>query len=243
MDFGLTDSVSEPGSACISRSLILVHIPAGAGKSTLVAAAVDHIYSKEWREGTAILYYFFDFADGRSLEPSTVFNCFIKQLLQLIDPEYIELNLHISLEQTYAKGKSGVNKYNLEYSKEYVRQLCGHFGRVFFVIDGLDECAPNSRQNLLSAIRDLLDHFSRRPECMFKVLLASRPEIDIKEQIEGVDWYTIILPEQNEHFREDMEHYIRSKLQAHFQESNLLPSHEDLFGDLISRVVHEANGM
>lgn len=190
-----------------------------------------------------MIYYFFDFTDEKSLQPITVINSLIKQLVQLVDPDDLSLELQVALQSTYAKHTTAKQGFELDTRTEHIRKLCCLFRRVFVVIDGLDECARNDRRSLLNMFRTFLNGFYGNQDGILKLLLASRPEIDIKEQLDKFDLYTIALSEQIEHHGVDMDFYIRSRLEPHFQDLSLLPSHEELLADIVVKILEESKGM
>ena len=52
----------------------------------------------------------------------------------------------------------------------------------WLAIDGLDECEPNERKEILSLITDLVE--SQEPDVALRVLVASRDEGDIERSLQ-----------------------------------------------------------
>lgn len=208
---------------------------------------MDHICKAQCvDERTVLVYYFFDFADEMSLNPTTVLNYLIKQLMQkqLAAIENISRDIRTSLEETYGKGMSTARKFDLKILSGHLQDLCGLFGRVFIIIDGLDECKRSDRGRLIAVLKSfLVSNISTSFEV--KLLLASRPEIDIKEQLElsTINFHSIILSDEKEDHHFDMRLYITSRLKVCFNDLGLLPSHEDILEDVSNALLTEADGM
>lgn len=192
-----------------------------------------------------MIFYFFDFADEKSLDPATVLNSLIKQLLELTNLDNFDKNLAISLEKTYTKGSFQARKTDLTQLALHLEDLCNMFSRLFIVIDGLDECARNDRQCLLTALKSVLEavRFPVESKCAIKLLLASRPEVNIKYEPGSIVVQTIHLADKEEHSQLDMNFFVQSRLEPHFIMLNLLPSHEDLLTELVTKLGLEAQGM
>lgn len=210
---------------------------AGSGKSTLAAAAIGDIRESQTpMDGSILLYYFADFASSESLRPLTVVNCLILQLLTAIVPDQIPNRIHNALENTYLQNRH--LKYDIFGISGHLRDLCGFFQRVYIVIDGLDEFEVDNRRQLFSVFKSVLsDDFG----CLIKLLIASRPEIDISEELD--DFHPLALREKEPHHRVDMERYIRTELELKTRESKLLDRNQELFEEVVQMLLRDAQGM
>ena len=93
-------------------------------------------------------------------------------------------------ESTQGKdgGSLGRDEMEFEYAKSVknLKQLLEDFSRllgrrIFIVIDALDECSDRQSERLVSSLRDLVKENTK-----IKILVASRPEVDLAEGLEGI---------------------------------------------------------
>lgn len=151
--------LGEPGSACLCTCGIL-----GSGKSVLTAKIVEDLTS-EADEQTIVCFYYCDYSDPMSLEPTRFVASLIKQILLRFPLEsFGEGSFHIF----------GDNKKRPSYTKsvEYLIQLTKMFEKVVLVMDGLNELAHSSQLEVLKLIDNLLDF--TKP--VVKVFITSRSE-------------------------------------------------------------------
>ena len=121
-------------------------------------------------------------------------------------------------ESTQGKdgGSLGRDEMEFEYAKSvrYLKQLLEDFSRllgrrIFIVVDALDECNDRQSERLVSSLRDLVEENTR-----IKILIASLPEVDLVENLEGIPKIEV---GENSNNSEDIKAYITEEL-------NKLPS-------------------
>ena len=104
----------------------------------------------------------------------------------------------------------------IEFDDTYMNLIEVLEKRIFLVVDALDECEDRQSSNFLQAFKGMTDS-SEEPEAQIKILLCSRPESDIVDELSECPTIKI-----QEHNGPDIEHDAEAKV-------NKLPglSHEE----------------
>lgn len=210
--------------------------PAGTGKSTLTAAAIDHIRTMQSpNDGSVLLYYLADFASAESLRLTTVINCLVLQLMTALRPDQVPAQTQGGLENTYLE--SAIQNRDMTVLRGHLQKLCSLFTKAYIIIDGLDEFQLDDRDELLSVLKSFLDTGFG---CDVRLFVASRPEIDISEGLK--EFHPIVLSEKEAHRSSDMEHYIRAQLEEKTHGSRL-DGNQALFDEVMAVLLRESRGM
>ena len=160
--------------------------------------------------GEVVLFFYCKTGDDSTQCAGAVLRNIIAQLYEktrLLWPEHIEPSTKLlnnarerTLGKTFGKtlgkkesnqgkdgGSSGRDEMELEYAKSvrYLKPILEDFSRllgrrIFIVVDALDECNDRQSERLVSSLRDLVK------ETKIKILVASRPEVDLTEDLEGI---------------------------------------------------------
>jgi len=87
----------------------------------------------------------------------------------------------------YTKSVSGGDATLRSISKatSLLEQCCLIVPKLFFVVDGLDECDPNERREVLSALTKLVNEFNIAEPGSLRVLIVSQHFPDIQRGLEG----------------------------------------------------------
>ena len=111
---------------------------------------------------------------------------------------------------------------------------------VFLIVDALDECpsasgTPSHREEVLTFLEDLVNI---RPQNL-RICLTSRPEVDIKDILEPLDFHSISLHDE-EGQRQDILDYVKSIVHSDAKMRKWTAENKDLVIDVLSG---KANGM
>ncbi|KAK4241153.1 hypothetical protein C8A03DRAFT_41341 [Achaetomium macrosporum] len=121
-----------------------------------------------WCEGiqgsgkTNLVYYYFDHQDQSSHAPSTVLACMLRQLLARLPA----IPGAVSTVYESRRSQGSLPQYECE---RLVAELIREVGRVYLVVDALDECDAQHRAPFLQVLGEL----NRISE--FRLLVTSRP--------------------------------------------------------------------
>jgi hypothetical protein len=163
-----------------SSSLLWISADAGCGKSVLTSFLIGHLKSPETRiEIPQCVCYFF-FKDDNDQQKSAIYA--ISAILHQLYAQQPALLNHAFTEYQQ-KGPPVFDQFHtlwrvLMKSIEDVDLQ----GDVICILDGLDECDPISRQQLLTSLSTFYSRKRGAPERgpFLKTLIASRPDNDIK---------------------------------------------------------------
>jgi len=146
-----------------STCLCCYGIP-GSGKSVLAASLMAVLQGRlDAARKDIICYYYFDYADHRSLDTPRIVASLIKQALENSPLD------HFDEMFSYLYGRSH-SLPTLAESTNYLASTLQHFGSVYIVLDGIDELRADEQANAFKLIETLL----QRPSIIVKVSVTSR---------------------------------------------------------------------
>ena len=151
------------------------------------------------------------------------------------------------LYQLCRANKSLIPAVNKEYDARHSRSLllntwdklletfiCGS-EPVYIIVDGLDECDETERQRLLKTVLGLWENCSN-----LHVLVASRKEVDIREELEA-KCKTLIVEEKN---RSDIERFVAKAIGDLWKKIKHVaePMAEEFFKTVEHNIVNQSEG-
>lgn len=161
---------------------------AGFGKSVLVSSIIENLKLKGEDDSRIVLFFFCKIGDDSTQRAGPILRNLIFQLYEKTrdSPElYTQCTKVITKAQNSNKTKRGeMVEYakSVKSLKQILEDIVEILGKqVFIVIDALDECKDRKPEALLAAFQGLVE-----ADINVKIILASRPEIDIEESLQGV---------------------------------------------------------
>jgi hypothetical protein len=121
-------------------------------------------------------------------------------------------------------------------TEETFRSLAGKFSKVFLVIDVLDEWPTVIKHEIL----DLLLKLKDEGPPIFKTLVTSRPENDIRAKLEGSD--TIDLVARSKHVLREIETVVRGKVDDFVKNKTLHLEDATRKDDIVSQLTQNSQG-
>lgn len=215
---------------------------------------VDHLLSLPGRNPTTnpVAYFYCSYDDIETLPPSAILATILKQLVATRPSIPRALTAAFNLHQS--KG-SPSTKHALKDIETYLSDVLNSPGleTVYILLDGLDECplTPkrharhwDPRPELLRVLAGLINQFTPSPPMpMIKVLVSSRPMVDIKYQFENHPNIAV----QGTDNKPDIVKYITSHLAKSISEGRAIrrpiqdePALEQL---IIDTLTDKVNGM
>ncbi|KAL8870020.1 MAG: hypothetical protein Q9174_003835 [Haloplaca sp. 1 TL-2023] len=169
----------------------------GCGKTFLSATILDHVFEYCSLLGSrAVLYYYFDFRNGRRQQHQAMIHSFVSQLSSQNDgPMEDLLRLHSTCYD-------GLNKPEYKDLMVILRQAFFKFQNIYIVLDALDEC--DELQDLLDTVKDI----TKWEPMNTHVLITSRDQRNIKESLALVNGDTRQICIQSKAIGEDIRRYI-----------------------------------
>ncbi|KAL8881935.1 MAG: hypothetical protein Q9198_000968 [Flavoplaca austrocitrina] len=154
-------------------TLSWLHGIPGSGKTILSSTIIEAIRQDYGSaHDTAVLYFYFDFNDGKKQQPEYMVRSLLSQLL-------IQCSIALPImKRLYSFCSKGSSQPDLKALCVVLGEIIQDVGDSFIIIDALDECGE--RQRLFEVINDIRQHEHRKPH----VLVTSRSLPDIEEWLE-----------------------------------------------------------
>ncbi|KAF5664496.1 ankyrin protein [Fusarium heterosporum] len=171
----------------------------GSGKSVVVSKIIHVIQDTILEPGTSVLaYHYCRFSNPSSLSPNALIGAFIGQLLKQSASSGMLMG---SVNELYEKYRRRSSHPSLEDLQTTFIELCQYFGRIFLVVDGLDEM--EDRWSILEFLETLSG-----VDGDFKVLIASRAEMGLEDAFSY--YFQVTINPQD--IAPDIERFVRKQL-------------------------------
>lgn len=204
------------------------------GKTILASAIIDKC--KELTDFTTAFYYCHD-GDQTSSSAVEILKGIIEQLLsqnpQLLPPCYTR----------YTSSGEPVLR-SLSQATRLLDDMCSILSKIYIVVDGLDECQPVERKQIMDALMDTVSQCEKADPGKLRMLFVSQTFADIKRALYNpspsrpVPRTVQILDRDNE---SDINTYVRiwvGRIAAKFA-----PFSDDMIQYLQSLTVHNSKGL
>ena len=152
----------------------------GTGKTFLTSAVVDQIQDKlsDKPKDEGLAFFYCDKNETRRSQPLSILQSIVRQLSTT--PKSPE-STQTKLSELYSKCREGGTTFSTEICKEQIRTSLDIYEQTTIVIDAMDECDPDSRDELIDALNSFVSESNIRP---VKIFISSRPDPDIENQLE-----------------------------------------------------------
>ncbi|KAG9591653.1 hypothetical protein KCU77_g1492, partial [Aureobasidium melanogenum] len=214
--------VTEPSS-----QLLWCHGKPGAGKSVLASNVVNHIQKSYAGKQTGLCFAYFSFTDPTFQDYTRLVASFLKQLCQQ----------HDEIPERLLKAKRDAREPIGVLNTEMFTSVTELYPRAFIVIDGLDEC-PEERR---SPILEFMVEASSDSSSNLEIFVSSRKELDISTQFAFLNTPAIELKTGT--ITPDIRSFVQHEASRLRIESKLRVRDDDLFEEIIQKLVEESNGM
>ena len=181
-------------------------------------------------------YYYFDFRDIKKQDRNGLLSSLLSQFSAKSD------SCHEVLSQMYSNNSGGTGKPSSSALTTCLKDmlLLPAQGRIYIIIDALDECPntsgmPSAREEVLELIEEMV----RWDLPNVHLCVASRPEIDIRVVLEPLKLLRISLHEEPGQ-KEDIIKYIKSVVRSDRNMRRWRNEDQQLVIDTLSQ---RANGM
>jgi hypothetical protein len=153
-------------------------------------------------ERTLKAYFFVDYRDVNTQTPSNILSSL---LVQLSTQSYPFLD---SLLQLYNTHQKGAQKPSETVLMERFKAHSVHQSPFYIILDGLDALEMPSREAILKLVKELTElHLENLRLCVI-----SRPEIDIRNALEGLSPSRVVLDAEVGH-KDDVIAFIKSAVE------------------------------
>ncbi|KAI9706911.1 MAG: hypothetical protein M1820_004690 [Bogoriella megaspora] len=230
--FGTMGSNLPGANMARYRSSIIDQLSKDFGKEDLTIQELtgeDIIKRNITSHDTAVVYFYCDFSDPRSLELRKIVGALIRQLLE-------EINMPDDLEQQLAEfcGRHPGVVADEALSAILFRATT-YFSKLWLFIDGLDEC----RYEVQTAVLSILDDLSRSKRTVMKILVASRDEYAISNAMKK---YTHLrIGEENN--SSDINYFVENMVKTRIVSGILEIRDISLESEIVTSLTRQAHGM
>jgi hypothetical protein len=184
----------------------------------------------------SLVFYYFDFRDQGKKDIYGLLSSF---LYQLFDQSHSYCDI---LSRVYSIHRDGAQSPEDSALTDCLKEMLCAPGQapVYLVLDALDECpnsydTPSPREEVLSLVENLVNlHLPN-----LRICLTSRPEFDIKDVLEPLDFHSISLHDE-EGQKQDIRDYVEFIVHADTKMRRWKAEDKDLVIDGLSQ---KANGM
>lgn len=179
--------------------------------------------------GEAVVYFYCDYADHRTLDTCNILGSLLMQLLRT---KPIPEPLVAMIEKCYEDG------LRTPETKELIAIICTAveiFSELFIIIDGLDECKKNVWQDVLVLIKDLIQ---KKTPCV-KIFVSCREEDQI---LQGLAQYSHIQI-STEVVSRDISAFIQGTVRSRLDSGDLKIHNSTLEKDITQKLEAKAQGM
>jgi hypothetical protein len=202
---------------------------AGCGKSVLVSSAIDSFNSSD-----TLIFYYCDYADKRTLEPSNVFATMARQALEKV--EILPETLASEIEQADHDGERLTDPSGalilLQKSLELVP------GPIYLILDGLDEATESSQILICKQLKQLI----QKSGLPIKLFITGREELGSLLMLDPSIPFSRV-PISSNVISLDIENYVRASTRRRILDGSLVIRDPDLEQLIVSELVNGAKGM
>ncbi|KAK7926616.1 hypothetical protein PG985_003614 [Apiospora marii] len=187
-----------------SSMLLRVAGKLGSGKTVLLANMVQDVLLQP--KAPVVAFFFSRVDDAESLTASTIIGSLTRQLI-----ESMPMDTDNSAMRTILANS---NNQDMAFS---LQRLLPLFSRVFFILDGLDDCPLSERKKIFSILSRFL---ADKRNGILSVCISYRLEAESRVQAELAAYQhseVLFMPEENK----EIDDFIQAKLEASLESGNL----------------------
>ncbi|RDW79331.1 uncharacterized protein DSM5745_06183 [Aspergillus mulundensis] len=150
----------------------------GTGKTYLTSAVIDRIQSQIASKKEGFAFFYCRKSDESRSQAQSILQSLVRQLSTSTNhPESVQTKLRDAVKEARDKGTN----FRLQQCKEQILTSLNIYAKSTLVIDALDECDPNTRDELIAA----LNSFILDAEKPVKIFVSSRPDPSIAPEFES----------------------------------------------------------
>ena len=185
------------------KSSLWLYGKPGRGKSILASSIIEYLKAHcRRRTETAVVFFYFDFADGEKRDCGNMIRSLIRQLC----PPNVDVPQALTL--LYSSCNDGTTQPRLESLLSVLREIIQQFQEVYIVLDALDECGECEK--LLEVIERVIGWEIDGAH----VLLTSRQEHNIERRMENICKEQDRVGVRGEEVQNDISIYVHSEIQT-----------------------------
>ncbi|KAL9101489.1 MAG: hypothetical protein Q9163_003260 [Psora crenata] len=217
------------GNASASSITYWLNGITGAGKSTLMTAAVEELISKPNMHGH-LAYFYCSFNNDQSLHTRNILGSILAQTCGITDPIYGDIESMYVSSSTESMGKPG--RLEVDVLTDLITKRARDKGGIYILIDGINECSKP--EELLYALKAISTSASG-----VRIFLSSINEKGIEQHLQGMPGLRVETLRPDD-IREDIGLSVEATIQSHPRLKQLPPN---LKHDIAKALAKGAEGM
>jgi hypothetical protein len=181
-----------------------------------------------------VVFYYCDYSDKRTLEPSNVFATLARQALEQI--KILPETLALKIEQVEHDGEKLANSQAALIILQKSLKLVP--GPIFVVLDGLDEATEPSQLLICNNLKQLIE----KSGVSVKLFITGRDELGSLLMLDSNVPFSRV-PVSSTAISLDIENYVRSSTRRRIADGLLVITDPDLEQLIVDELVKRAKGM
>ena len=213
----------------LQSSKLCCHGIPGCGKTVLASRIIDELQSGGTLRSPRVVYYYCDYADQRTLQTDRIVGTLLKQFF---DHSHIPEEIEARMPPGYGEGGQTIGVTELVDLVFIAIKLSGS---TFVILDGLDECEKETRQQMIS----FLGRLSELKGAISKTLILCREEDQLLRSLQGIPQIRI----NSSALEGDIKSYVTGSVSSKIRSGELRIRNPSLEQEIISELVSKAHGM
>lgn len=177
----------------------------------------------------AIVYYYCDYADQRTLQTDRILGTILKQL---IPGDQIPKEIEPQILRAYIDGTRTPGTYEL---MDLICALMRLRPIVYIVLDGLDECERPPRQDILS----FLERLSSLTKASVRTFVSCRDEDQLLRSLQSYPRIQLTTTA----LESDIKSFVEGSVRSRIKSGQLTIRNPDLEHQIVQELVDKAHGM
>jgi ankyrin repeat protein len=201
----------------------------GTGKTYLTSVVIDRIQAEVASKNEGFAFFYCRKGDEARSQPQSILQSFVRQLsTNANSPEFVQIKLREAVKEAREKGTN----FRMQQCKEQILASLNIYAKSTLVIDALDECDSDTRDELIEA----LNSFIQDAEKPVKIFISSRPDPAIATELQDSPNVGIQAGDN----QDDIKKYLNIELDKQSKKVAVLKRMKD---EIMSKLLERAQGM
>ncbi|KAF5622086.1 het-E-1 heterokaryon incompatibility protein [Fusarium tjaetaba] len=182
-------------------SVTILYGNPGAGKTFLISRIIDYSIERA-KTGDAVAFFYCKRDEENRRNPQDILRSILRQLSTPIK-EVESATIHIAVKDLPSRLELNGTTFDVATCESLIGKLADDYRRTTIILDALDECDRNTREELMRVLSNLTNERSK-----LRVFISSRHDEDILRHFKGRPVMTVEATDNEE----DISSYVQDKL-------------------------------
>ncbi|KAJ7114765.1 hypothetical protein C8R44DRAFT_675918 [Mycena epipterygia] len=194
----------------------------GAGKTVLASLVVNHLVTQSHNKNVGVACVYLNHKETESQTVQNILGALWRQLIfgKSIPP---------AVQTLYKDHSERRTRPSLDQFHEMLSSLMAQYSKVYLIVDALDECLEDERNDLLEALAMLVPAVN--------LVLTSRPHINLDPFLGDIQILEVRATEG------DIGHYVEKQISKSRKLSKHIHSRPELQKEIQSKIISNSQGM